>query len=114
MSRSYEMRVTVKAYTRKHAGAIVAALNGEWEFDPGILPPKGRPLPPQLEAVGTSCLCGGESEEEFAERITHAVWTANRGYCEIEILATYLDVDPPSTIHALTEDDYREWRAKAT
>ena len=53
---------------------------------------------------------GGESEEEFAARVTHAVWKANGGYCEVEVTATYLE-ELPYTTHELDEDDYAQWKS---
>ena len=113
MSRSYEMQVTVKGYTWKHVQTIISAMLRLWNFDEGTFPDKDQPLPPDLLAVGTDNLCGGESEEEFADRLAQAVWSANQGYCDVEVRATYLEVDPPSEIHTLTQADYEAWRKAA-
>ena len=42
-------------------------------------------------------LCGGESEEEFVDRLSEAVWKANGGPCRIEVRATYLEDLPYET-----------------
>jgi len=107
------MKVTVQHYVRAHVREIVAAMSEEWEFESDTFPKMDQPLPDELSALGTSSLCGGESEEEFAERLSQAVWKANQGYCHVEVQATYLDVDPPSTIHSPSMDDYRQWKETA-
>ena len=48
---------------------------------------------------------GGETEEEFTERLAVAIWRANGGYCEVIVNATFLE-NLPYEIHTLDEDDY--------
>ncbi len=59
-----------------------------------------------LTASADDRLCGGETEEEFAQRLAKAIWAANGDYCRVEVNATYLDQLPYET-HCLDEDDYR-------
>ena len=58
-----------------------------------------------LTASEEASLCGGESEEQFTERLSLAVWKANGEFCEVTINATYLE-NLPYEIHSLDEDDY--------
>lgn len=53
-------------------------------------------------------LCGGESVEEFVDRLTYAIWDACECYVPVIIRATYLD-DLPSEEHELNEEDYDEY-----
>jgi len=105
MSRSYGMRVRiVKPNTRK-LKEIQKAMDEIWQFtDLETVKGKGRSVQ-AIEAYGESNLCGGESEEEFAERFAAAIWKASGGYCEIEIDATYLE-DLPYSTHVMGHDEY--------
>ena len=58
-----------------------------------------------MHASAQGNLCGGESEEEFTERLSLAVWRANGGYCSVTVDATYLENLPYET-HTLDEADY--------
>lgn len=61
---------------------------------------------------GDGQLCGGESEDEFAERITKAIWQANGQFCSVEVCATYLE-DLPCEQYQLDRDDYDRLRKAA-
>ena len=52
-------------------------------------------------------LCGGETDQQFAERLTRAIWIANGGSCEIEVNATYLE-DLPHEDFSFDESDYEQ------
>ena len=51
-------------------------------------------------------LGGGESEEEFVQRLSEEIWKANGAFCRVEIRATYLE-ELPYEIYELDEDDYK-------
>jgi hypothetical protein len=59
----------------------------------------------ELTSSAESSLCGGETEEEFADRLAKAIWTANKAFCLVDVRATYLD-DLPCEIHSRDESDY--------
>lgn len=101
MSRNYSMTVTITGAARERVDAVKLAAAAEWPFDDGFLDDDGV-----LTASADDRLGGGETEEEFAERLAKAIWTANGDYCQVEIHATYLE-DLPCETHYLDEDDYR-------
>ena len=72
---------------------------GEWDFD------DWHENDGQMFGYGEGRLGGGESEEEFADRLARAIWNANGAFCEIEVRATYLD-DLPYVDYCRDEDDY--------
>ena len=99
MSRYYEMMVTISDFAADKQAVVEAAANDEWDFTDCS---EGNGL---IMLTGKESLCGGESEAEFAERITKAIWQANGQFCEVEVCATYLENPPYETYH-LDEDDY--------
>jgi hypothetical protein len=64
-------------------------------------------------AWGESSLCGGESEEEFTDRLAEAIWRANEKYCQVTVTATLLE-NLPSEMHIRGDDDYAQWQKKET
>ena len=99
MSRYYGMNVTISGHKPEAAKAIRGAAAGEWPFD------EWTDYDDQLTAYGEDNLCGGETEEQFTERITVALWRANGAYCEVTVDATYLESLPYET-HSLDQADY--------
>ena len=99
MSRYYSMSVTITGADANRFDPIMAAASAEWKFDDWYSQ-KGV-----LTASGDAQLVGGETEEQFAERLTKAIWTANEGPCQVGVDATYLD-DLPYESHSLGPDDY--------
>lgn len=101
MSRAYEMSVEISGHDPERADAIRAAAAGQWGFNDA----DWYAVDGMLTASAQGSLCGGESEEQFTERITTAIWQANGAYCEVTIDATYLESLPYET-HCLDEADY--------
>jgi hypothetical protein len=99
MSRYYNMAVRIGGFDQQRTDRIKDAVCDEWEFD------NWNFHAGNLTASADGKLCGGETEEAFAERLAKAVWAANGGYCEVEVNATYLEELPCET-HCLDEDDY--------
>ena len=99
MSRAYEMRVEVTGFSVKQVEAIKNAAEQEWAFD------KWREDEAELVSAAEGQLCGGEMEEEFADRLATAIWRANKGFCLVAISATCLD-DLPYETHVRDEVDY--------
>ena len=99
MSRYYSMSVTITGALPDRFDPIMAAASAEWEFDDenvndGV-----------LTASGNAQLFGGETEEQFAERLTKAIWRANGGPCRVDLTATYLD-ELPCESYSLGAGDY--------
>lgn len=99
MSRYYGMGITVTGHKLELAATIREAATEEWPFE------EWQAGDENLTAYAENNLYGGESEEQFTERITLAVWRANGAYCEVTVQATYLESLPYET-HHLDEDDY--------
>ena len=99
MSRYYEMSVEISGYSPDKLATIQDATSNLWPFS------DWDEYDNTLSASGCEHLCGGESEQEFTERLSLAVWRANGAYCKISVNATYLESLPFET-HSLTEADY--------
>ena len=99
MSRNYEMDIKISGYRPDRTAAIQEAIEQEWTITFACDDEN------TLTASGEDTLGGGESEEEFTERLSLAVWKANGEYCEVVVDATYLD-DLPYQTHCLDEVDY--------
>jgi hypothetical protein len=99
MSRFFRMEVTVSGHVPLHLDAIKKAAEEEWPFEDWH------------ESAGTwtsyaeGYLCGGECDEEFAERLSKAVWRANGAFCEVQVRAFFLK-ELPVESHSLSKDDY--------
>jgi len=105
MARYYEMTVTVEGFDAKNASAVLDAMCEHWNFDRSDCWVSSFGPAPKLGGTGRSNLCGGESEEQFANRITCAIWMANGVYCHVEVLATYLE-ELPYNSYQLDEGEY--------
>lgn len=92
MSIFYEMTVTITGYKPIRKDKVIEAAMAEWEIDDFFDSDTNA-----IQGTGQSNLCGGESEEEFADRIAAAIWKANKGPCEVEVHATYMENLPCDT-----------------
>ncbi len=106
MSRSYEMQVEISGLDPPREEAVKKAAESQWSFD------SWPPYDDKLLTYGEGQLCGGESEEEFVERLTHAIWEANGKFCPVAVRATYLD-DLPHETYNLDGDQYNEFLSAA-
>lgn len=96
MSRSYHMHFKISGFDPTRRSLIEDVLGEEWEVE--VAPDSQSWLPENtIMADGESRLCGGESEEEFTDRIARRVWTVNGGFCLVEVVATCLDNIPCET-----------------
>jgi hypothetical protein len=100
MSRFYEMGVEISGYDAEKESQIKQAAGNQWPFEDWWSSGEG-----DLRASAQDSLCGGESEEQFTERLSVAIWRANGGFCEVVVNATYLD-ELPYEIHSLDQADY--------
>jgi len=93
MNRYYGMALTVRGIDPKKCRQVQKAAREEWPgFDDWhVQHLEGATI---LTASGEGSLCGGESEEDFADRLAHAVWAAHGTCCEVEVAATYLEEQP--------------------
>ena len=101
MSRYYDMGVEISGHDPEKEDQIKKAAENEWPFDRLVVFGRRR-----FASIRTRTgLCGGESEEQFTERLSVAIWRANGGFCEVVVNATYLEELPYET-HTLDQDDY--------
>lgn len=99
MSRPYHMGVEISGFSEDRVQAIKTAAEGEWPFG------HWAEHEGQLISSAESSLCGGETEEEFTDRLAKAIWKANKAFCFVDVRATYLDA-LPCEIHSRDESDY--------
>jgi hypothetical protein len=113
MSSLYSMLFHVERFNPDKVTDITAAIDGEWGSDENesyleeaIIDSR---WPARLCVTGDGSLCGGESEEEFADRAAAAVWAANGEYCDIHVYATPLE-NLPYEIHSREREDFDRWQ----
>ena len=99
MSRAYEISVEISGYRPYRSESIREAAIQEWAFS------EWYESGGTLSASAEGSLGGGESEEDFTERLSLAIWQANEAYCDVTVNATYLESLPYET-HTLDEADY--------
>ena len=99
MSRNFSMFVTISGINSDRTEAVQQAAGGEWSFD------TWHESDGVLTSGGDGQLGGGESDDEFAQRLAKAVWAANGGFCEVEVHSTYLD-DLPCESFGFDQSDY--------
>ena len=100
MSRYYEMGVEISGYDPAKEDQIKQEAGSHWLFEDWWFSDEGV-----LQSSSQDRLGGGESEEQFTERLSVAIWCANGGFCEVIVNATYLE-DLPYEVHMLDQEDY--------
>ena len=105
MSRSYEMAIEISGIKKEKRKQVRKAVEREWNME--VFDCDGK----DAFASGQGSLCGGESEEEFSQRMARAIWQANGGYCEVTVEAAYLDELPYET-YSFGPKDYKQMRRK--
>lgn len=106
MSRAYSMNVKVEGVNTKQTAKIIddvlmmecGAEDCGWVYDH------------EYNSAFDMCLCGGESEEQFADRISKSIWKALGKYHPICVTETYLE-DLPYEMYSKDEDDYNQLMA---
>jgi len=99
------MDVEVRSFNMKRRKAIEAAAKSEWRFS------HKDKFGDILAFWGEDYLCAGESEEEFVERITRAIWEANGDFCKVRVRATYLE-KLPFEVYELGLKEYKSFMEK--
>ena len=100
MSRYYNMSVAITGVRPDRFERIRASASAEWAFE------DWHEQDGVLNASADDRLCGGETEEEFAERFAKAVWAANGGSCQVDVTAMCLE-ELPSESYSFDESDYQ-------
>ncbi|OGW81648.1 MAG: hypothetical protein A3G33_08315 [Omnitrophica bacterium RIFCSPLOWO2_12_FULL_44_17] len=102
MGRLYDMVIEVSGFKTERRQKIHKAVKKEWKIDSCDFRAQDAFF------SGQNNLCGGESEEEFAERVANAVWKANGVYCGVEVKATYMEELPYET-YSFGKEKHREF-----
>jgi len=105
MSRHYQMDVLIQEHNKDKRPEIFEAIYEQWPFEDDECSEFGF--------TGRSSLCGGEGEDEFAERIAHAIWKANGDFCVVRVTATCLD-NLPYHEYKLKRKDYEKFFGKTS
>jgi len=110
MSRFYDMQIMIKKFNKDRIRQITEACIDEWPFED--LDVQQMDTNPVLIGYAESNLSGGESEEQFADRLAAAVWKANKGYCHVTVNALCLEY-LPYELHERSYEHYLIWVKKA-
>lgn len=104
MSRLYGMTVTLydvsegrKRYVKRASARVWPFHDWDWDSHDKT-----------LSCYAESQLVGGESEEEFADRLAQSVWKANSTFCPVIVDATCLEGLPFQT-HTRDKAAYDAW-----
>lgn len=107
MSRRYNMGILICDVDPNRVEQVKSAATQEWpSLDDWYFDTDTH----VLTASGEDNLCGGEGEEEFADRLAHAIWAAHGSYCEVTVAATYLE-ELPYEEHVRDAEAYDRWAA---
>lgn len=107
MSRYYGMDITIDNIPQDKVLGVKKTLEDIWfdGLDMYEFVPNSDDGTYFIQQYHEDTLCGGESEEEFAERLTHAVWDVCGCFVPVLITATYLE-DLPYEGYEFEEGDY--------
>jgi hypothetical protein len=100
------MAVEIRGYDKEKAGEIQEACHEEWNFEDFWCGRAGQARS-SMGTAGRDNLCGGETEDQFAERLTIAIWKANKSHCDVSVHATYLEELPYDSYH-FGKDEYEK------
>lgn len=103
MSQYYSMKVQVSGHNPQMATAIKAAATKEWPFEDWE---EKKDDEKELVSMAADFLCAGEGDDDFAKRLTVAIWRANEAYCEVVVEATYME-ELPFEEYQFDEKDYK-------
>jgi hypothetical protein len=112
MSRLYSMLFHVEQFDPNKVDDIRAAIDGEWGSDENesyLEEAIDSRWPERLCVTGDGNLGGGESEEEFTDRVSDVIWAANGGFCTIHVYVTLLE-DLLYEIHSREREDFDRWQ----
>ena len=110
MSRFYNIQLNIKGFDMDRVSQITTACKDEWSFEDMDI--HQMDTDPVMIGDAEGNLCSGETEDEFADRISAAIWKANNGFCPITVRAMYLE-DLPYEIHERVHKHYQRWLKKA-
>ena len=111
MSRRYDMNIMVNGLKEKAHGALVGkAIARSWNPSYGYIDPAGENDESNwmFLAGGEGQLCGGKTEEEFADGVAETIWDALGYYVSVAVAAIYLE-DLPCESHCREEEEYADY-----
>ena len=106
MNRSYDMQVTIRRFDPQRQQNIEDICCFEFPFESLEI----QPFDEESTMIGTTVgdLSCGLSEEQFSERLTKAIWSANEQYCPVTVRLLYLNALPYNA-YELGKDDFQKW-----
>lgn len=105
MSRSYNMNVTVGELVGDEAQTIDEVLEMECGAEEA-----GFVFDKQYNCNFDMNLCGGETEDQFADRISASIWKALKHFYPICVTATCLE-NLPVEEYPMDEEDFKRLTA---
>ena len=105
------MGIRVTGYAPDKVAEIIAACTKQWWFRSDDFREKsGTHAKQSSELIGRTQgrLYGGETEDDFVDRLAAAIWKANRAYCEVSVLSIPLEL--PYHEHLRWKPDYKKWK----
>lgn len=105
MSRMYTMNIEVHGVEQSECPALHETIQKEWGDDDPFYNAGTK----NYSTNGENALAGGESPDEFATRLAHAIWKKLERYVEVVVCSTLLE-DLPYDTHILAEEAYRRWK----
>ena len=108
MSRAYRMEITVGdedeeggLLTSAEVQSLSDTIQEHWDVE------EESPVSDGVQVYyGENALYGGETEEEFTDRVSLAVWESLGRYILVQVEATCLEYIP-SVPHSRDEEDYK-------
>ena len=111
VSRYYEMGISMRAVPKDVVDTLIDAVRDLWsweDWDTNEDPPGLS----QLSTYGQGNLSGGRSEEDFANDVRDAIWTAAGKHIKVVVTATYMENLPHEHYDYEEEEDYDKWLKK--
>jgi hypothetical protein len=106
MSRYYEMTLEVtNIHSAEDQKKVSEIFEDMWERDD--CPYTDEEIG-SITLTGRGSLYGGETEEQFTTRLTHALWRDLGRFVPVAVNATYLE-DLPCEAYQMAESDYEEF-----
>lgn len=103
------MKIEITGVDKSRKDAIQQACFKEWGFEEEdwICDEYYSNDKLDMEVSAESFLCPGESESDFAKRISKEIWKANDTFCPVTIQALNLE-ELPYNRHAMDKEVYKK------
>ena len=110
MTSYFSITVQVDGCDRSRTEAVREAVERQWDIECCVRS-WDNPKDGMLRFVGKACLYAGEQPNNFASRLSEAVWQANGDYCKVELRANGVEGSIAGEgVYSVTPSDYWEWK----